>query len=84
MPATDTRIHVIMPADLVEKIDKRVGHRQRSRFMAEIAAREIARLELLDAAEEAAGSLPVGLVPEWDNSESAAKWVHDLRQECET
>jgi len=81
MATTETRTHVVMPADLVEKIDKRVGHRQRSRFLTEIAAREIARLELLDAAEAAAGSLQVGMVPEWDTSESAAKWVHDLRQE---
>lgn len=82
MVTTETRTHVIMPTDLVRKIDARVGHRQRSKFIVSLAEREIARLELLEAATVAAGSLKgADVPPEWETSESAAQWVHDLRQE---
>lgn len=80
MSVTEVRTHVIMPVELVEKIDKRVGHRRRSQFLTELAAREIARLELIEAAEAAVGALAKGTVPEWDSSESAARWVHEVRQ----
>ncbi len=82
MEVAETRTHVIMPTDLLRKIDARIGHRQRSKFIVDLAQREIARLELLEAAELVAGSLRTGDIPvEWATSESAARWVHDLRQE---
>lgn len=81
MTTTEIRTHVVMPTDLLRKIDARIGHRQRSKFIVALAEREMARLELLEAAEAAAGSLKGANVPkEWETSESVAKWVHDLRQ----
>jgi metal-responsive CopG/Arc/MetJ family transcriptional regulator len=77
---TDVRTHVILPGELVRRVDALVGQRRRSRFFAEAVSEKLARIELLALAEAAAGSLPAGLVPEWDSSESAAQWVHDLRQ----
>ncbi len=82
MSATETRTHVIMPTDLLKKIDERVGPRRRSKFIVDLAQREIARLELLEAAKAAAGSLRDADVPKgWETSDSAARWVHALRQE---
>lgn len=82
MTTTETRTHVIMPTELLRKIDARVGQRRRSRFIVELAQREIARLELLEAALVAAGSLQgADLTPEWATSESVAQWVRDLRQD---
>ena len=74
------RTHVILPKELVDKIDARVGRRRRSWFIAELTSRELARLELLEAARAAAGSVPEGKVPEWDTEESTAAWLRQLRR----
>ncbi len=41
------RAHVVLPDDLVSEIDKIVGARGRSAFLAELARREIKRRNLL-------------------------------------
>jgi len=46
MPSTK-RAHVVLPEDLVREIDKIVGSRGRSAFLAELAKREIKRRQLL-------------------------------------
>ena len=47
MPATK-RAHVVLSADLVREIDKIAGSRGRSAFLADLARREIKRLNLLE------------------------------------
>lgn len=76
----EMRTHVVLPKELVERIDARVGPRRRSRFIAELTTRELARLETLEAARAAAGSLPEGTVPEWDTDEDLVVWLRDLRR----
>lgn len=79
-PETDVRTHVILPKDIVAKIDRLVGQRKRSHFLADAARREIEHLELLEIARAAAGSARGAPRPWGDTSESIAKWVHDDRQ----
>lgn len=83
MSETETRTHVIMPTELLEKIDALVGPRKRSKFFVDLAQREIARLELLEAAQAVATTRdPAHLPEEWKSGESTANWVHNLRQEA--
>lgn len=81
MTADEMRTHVVLPKALVKKIDARVGPRQRSKFIVDLTTREIANLELLEAAEAAAGALADHVPPEWESAEAIAQWVHDLRRE---
>lgn len=75
------RTHVILPEPLVTQIDKLVGKRGRSRFLAEVAEREIARLRQLRALERAAGSWKDEAHPEL--KAGAAKWIETLREQDE-
>lgn len=78
-PETDMRTHVIMSKAIVEKIDRLVGARRRSRFINDAVARELAHRELVEAAEAAIGSGRGQPRPWGDTSESIAQWVHDDR-----
>jgi hypothetical protein len=75
------RAHVVLPEDLVSQIDKIVGSRGRSAFLADLARREIKRRQLLQVfqAEE----------PIWKDQDhpelrdGAAEWVRKMRAESE-
>jgi hypothetical protein len=75
------RTHVVLPADLVSQIDTLAGKRKRSRFLADLASREVKRLHLLKALKRAAGSWKDEDHPELKNG--AAAWIEQLRQEDE-
>jgi Arc/MetJ-type ribon-helix-helix transcriptional regulator len=79
MPAK--RTHVVIPEELVSAIDRLVGNRGRSRFIAEAAAREIRRLAQLQALDAAVGCWKSGEHPELKGG--AAKWVEGLRKEAD-
>ncbi len=85
MPGSRVRIHVVMPTELVASIDRLVGRRHRSQFVAEATAEKLGRLELAKLAEDAAGSLADVDIPGWETSDAAAEWVragrrgHDAR-----
>jgi Arc/MetJ-type ribon-helix-helix transcriptional regulator len=75
------RTHVILPEPLVSQIDKLVGKRGRSRFLAEVAEREVARLRQLRALGRAAGAWKDDDHPELERG--AAKWIDSLRAQDE-
>jgi metal-responsive CopG/Arc/MetJ family transcriptional regulator len=50
------RTHVVIPETLVRAIDALVGKRGRSVFIAEAAARELERRQLLEALGQASGA----------------------------
>jgi hypothetical protein len=78
-PKTEMRTHVILPKDTVAEIDRRVGPRRRSQFLADAAQRELAHLALLERARAAAGSA-AGIAMPWGNTaEEIAAWVNELR-----
>lgn len=79
-PETDMRTHVIMSKAVVEKIDRLVGARRRSRFINDAVARELAHRELVEVARAAAGSGRGQPRPWGDTAESIAQWVHDDRE----
>jgi metal-responsive CopG/Arc/MetJ family transcriptional regulator len=83
MVMTTIRTHVVLPKELVESIDRLVGHRHRSEFVAEAVAERLARRRRSMAAEAVAGSLADVDIPGWETSEAAAQWVRDLRRSAD-
>jgi hypothetical protein len=75
------RAHVVLPEELISEIDKMVGARGRSAFLAEVARREIKRRRLLQLFRRKE--------PIWKDAdhpelkEGAAAWVRKLREESE-
>src|SRR5258708_19766933 len=75
------RTHIVIPADLAGEIDKLVGRRGRSGFLAEAARKELKRLRMLKTLEKASGSWKDKDHPEL--KKGAARGVEDLRREAE-
>jgi hypothetical protein len=71
-----TRAHVVLPTDLLAAVDRLVGRRARSRFVAEAIAEKVARLRQRRLLTAAAGALAAREIPGWDDG---AAWVHQLR-----
>ena len=77
------RTHIVMPKELLAEVDKLVGPRKRSAFVAQAAAEKLTRLRLKKAARNVAGSLANRDIAGWESSEGAASWVHGLRVEAD-
>jgi hypothetical protein len=72
------RTHVVLPVDLIASIDKLVGKRGRSTFLAELAQREIKLRGQREALREAAGSWKDEDHPEL--AQGAEPWVREIRE----
>jgi Arc/MetJ-type ribon-helix-helix transcriptional regulator len=75
------RTHVILPVDVVAGIDKLVGKRGRSAFLAEVAREEIQRLQQRSALRKAAGAWKDKDHPELKHGSNA--WIRGMRAESE-
>jgi metal-responsive CopG/Arc/MetJ family transcriptional regulator len=74
------RTHVVLPEELLEKVDTRIGKRRRSRFIQEAIEEKLAREDQGAAIRGLAGLLKPDEVPEyWNSSEKVSEWVHNLR-----
>ena len=71
------RAHVILPVDVVADIDKLVGKRGRSAFLAELAQREIKLRRQREALRDAAGAWKDEDHPEL--AHGAAAWISRIR-----
>jgi hypothetical protein len=71
------RTHVVLPVDVVAEIDKLVGKRGRSAFLAELARREIKIRHQRDVLRETAGAWKSEDHPEL--AEGAAAWISQMR-----
>jgi Arc/MetJ-type ribon-helix-helix transcriptional regulator len=73
-----TRTHVVLPEELLKGIDALVGKRGRSAFLAEVAAREVKRRNLM--------ALLSDPEPAWKSEDhpelkhGAAAWVSNMRK----
>jgi hypothetical protein len=74
------RAHIVMPAELVEEIDARVGPRKRSQFVQEAVEEKLRRQRLQASLAEMAGSLADFDIPGWETSEAAVEWVRAQRR----
>jgi hypothetical protein len=82
MARSTRRAHVVLPEELVAEIDRIVGSRGRSAFLADLARREIKRRHLLEVFKREE--------PLWKDEDhpelkdGAAEWVRKMRAEAET
>ncbi len=75
------RAHVILPEELLREIDRTVGLRGRSRFIADAAATELRRIRQLRALRAAAGSWKSKDHPEL--ARGAARFIRRIRAESD-
>jgi hypothetical protein len=76
----EVRTHLVLPDELVQRIDLMVGRRKRSRFVEEAVREKLRRETLLAALKETAGAFSTEESPQWATSESAAAWVRESRR----
>jgi hypothetical protein len=76
---TRKRAHIILPEELLSEIDRLVGERGRSAFLAEVVQRKIQRRKLFAALREAKGCWKTADHPELEDGPEA--FVDRLRQE---
>ena len=75
------RTHIIIPEPIVSEIDRLVGKRGRSEFLAQAAEKELRRLQQISALERVAGTWKDKDHPEL--KAGAGRWVKELRKESE-
>jgi Arc/MetJ-type ribon-helix-helix transcriptional regulator len=75
------RTHIVIPEQLAEEIDTLVGKRARSSFLTQAAWKEVRRLRMLNALEEASGAWKDKDHPELKGG--AAKYVEKIRKQDE-
>ena len=75
------RTHIVIPEQLAQEIDTLVGKRGRSSFLTEAARKEVRRLRMLKALEEAAGSWADKDHPELKGG--AVRYVDKARKEAD-
>jgi metal-responsive CopG/Arc/MetJ family transcriptional regulator len=78
------RTHVLLPQETLDAVDRLVGPRRRSEFLAEAAAEKLLRNERAVAARAVMGSLAGAHIPEWKTAESSAAWVRSLREQSDS
>jgi hypothetical protein len=71
------RLHIALDEDLVEDLDRRVGPRRRSAFIAELVRRGLEDERRWDDVESALGGI-ADTGHEWDQDPSA--WVREQRR----
>ena len=81
MGKQDFRTHIVLPREVVEDVDRLVGYRRRSQFMADAVREKLRREKLRTALEATAGILKDADYPHWDTPETTSAWVRQLRQE---
>ncbi|MDP2948988.1 MAG: ribbon-helix-helix domain-containing protein [Chloroflexota bacterium] len=74
------RAHVVLPDDLVGEMDRMVGKRGRSRFVAEAVRERLRKEKLLKAIHDGAGAIDLSRHPEWATPEKVVEWVRALRR----
>jgi len=73
------KAHLVFPEDLLQAIDKLVGKRGRSKFVVEATRKELKRVQLLQALQEAAGSWKDEDHPELVEK-GTYQWVREQRE----
>jgi len=76
---TKSKAHLNFPEDLLRTIDNLVGKRGRSKFVVEATRKELKRIQLLQALQEAAGSWKDEEHPEL-REKGTYQWVRNQRE----
>ena len=76
---TKGKAHLVFPEDILQATDGLVGKRGRSKFVVEATRKELERIQLLQALQEAAGSWKDEDYPEL-TEKGTYQWVRDQRE----
>ena len=76
------RAHVVLPEELLQQIDERVGQRKRSEFIQEAIEDKLSILRRVEAFEHAVAT-PIEGIPEWETPDSTAAWVRQMREDSD-
>lgn len=74
------RTHIFIPDELVASIDRLVGTRSRSKFLAEAASEKLAKLNRVKLAKKLAGSLADIEIPGWETGKETVNWIRNSRK----
>ncbi len=74
------RTHVVLPEELIEKIDKVAGKRKRSSFIEEAVRHKLLNEAQKQVFRKAKGILNLADYPEWDTPEKVSAWVAAQRE----
>ena len=80
---TKARAHVIIEEDIVKEIDRLIGKKKRSSFIAGAAKKELKRVRQLSMIKKFKGVWKDADHPELTGKEGTYKWVRKLRDEDE-
>jgi metal-responsive CopG/Arc/MetJ family transcriptional regulator len=81
MDAEMVRAHVVIPRDLLDEIDSRVGQRKRSDFVTEALREKLVRERQREALRVSAGVLNRADYPQWETPEKVSAWVREQREQ---
>lgn len=81
--STKARAHVIIEEALVKEIDRLIGKKKRSGFIAAAAKKELKRIKQLSVIKKLKGTWKDADHPELTGKEGTYKWVRKLRDEDE-
>jgi len=75
------KVHVSIPEDIIKVVDAQVGQHKRSQWIIETIREKLARMNLVEAIDSAAGSWKEENHPEL--KDGSDKWVRSLRESSE-
>jgi hypothetical protein len=81
--STKARAHIIIEEDIVKEIDRLIGKKKRSGFIAAAAKRELKKIKQLSVIKKLKGTWKDADHPELMGKEGTYKWVRKLRDEDE-
>lgn len=71
---------VLLPAEIVNEVDKFAGVEGREDFVLAAVQEQLRRRRLAEAIDQAAGSLKDIDIPGWETPESTVEWVRTQRR----
>ena len=74
------RIHIIVPEELLEKIDRLIPKGKRSEFIRQAIEEKLAREAQSRALKKSAGILDMTRHQEWDTPEKISAWARASRE----
>ena len=83
MGKDDIRTHIVLPRQVVEDVDRLVGHRRRSQFVVDAVCEKLRRAQLAAALDATVGILADADIPHWASPEQTSTWVRELRQDAD-
>lgn len=76
----NVRTHVVLPASLLEQVDRIARGRKRSSFIAAAVREKLARERLRIRLHSSAGVIDSAQYPEWQTPERTSRWVRRRRE----